>query len=205
MRHKKAGKQLSRNTGHRRALLRNIVTSLFKYEQIVTTDAKAKSLRPIAEKMITLAKRGDLHARRQALSYLQDKAVTHKLFDELKDRYMDKQGGYIRIVKKGVRKGDGAPISVVQLIPEGEEKKPVKQKPKKTKKVKAASPKPQEQPTEKAQEEKTPEPDENAGADVQTETADADTSQEDAPAGDEVSEESPSEDTKASEEEEKPT
>ena len=119
MRHKKAGKQLSRNTGHRRALLRNIVTSLFKYEQIVTTDAKAKSLRPIAEKMITLAKRGDLHARRQALSYLQDKAVTHKLFGELKDRYLDKQGGYIRIVKKGVRKGDGAPISIVQLIPKG--------------------------------------------------------------------------------------
>ena len=99
MRHKKAGKQLSRNTSHRRALLRNIVTSLFKHEQIETTDAKAKSLRPIAEKMITLAKRGDLHARRQALSYLQDKAVTHKLFDELKDRFLDRQGGYVRIVK----------------------------------------------------------------------------------------------------------
>jgi len=143
MRHKKAGKQLSRNTSHRRALLRNIVTSLFKHEQIETTDAKAKSLRPIAEKMITLAKRGDLHARRQALSYLQDKAVTHKLFDELKDRFLDRQGGYIRIVKKGVRKGDAAPISIVQLIPEGEEKKADKKKTKKPKKSKAAVPKPE--------------------------------------------------------------
>jgi len=141
MRHKKAGKQLSRNTSHRRALLRNIVTSLFKHEQIETTDAKAKSLRPIAEKMITLAKRGDLHARRQALSYLQDKAVTHKLFDELKDRFLDRQGGYVRIVKKGVRKGDAAPISIVQLVPEGEEKKADKKKAKKSKKSKSAVPK----------------------------------------------------------------
>ncbi len=205
MRHKKAGKQLSRNTSHRRALLRNIVTSLFKYEQIVTTDAKAKSLRPIAEKMITLAKRGDLHARRQALSYLQDKAVTHKLFDALKDRYLDKQGGYIRIVKKGVRKGDGAPISVVQLIPESEEKKSGKQKPKKVKKVKAAAPTPQEQATEKEQEKTTPEIDEKTTVDVETETGTADTTQEEAPAGDEVTEKSPAEDTEASEkEEEKP-
>lgn len=143
MRHKKAGKQLSRNTSHRRAMLRNIVTSLFKYEQIETTDAKAKSLKPIAEKMITLAKRGDLHARRQALSYLQDKAVTHKLFDELKDRYLDRQGGYVRIVKKGVRRGDAAPISIVQLIPEGEEKKSAKKKAKKSKKTKAVTPKPE--------------------------------------------------------------
>ncbi len=143
MRHKKAGKQLSRNTSHRRALLRNIVTSLFKHEQIETTDAKAKSLRPIAEKMITLAKRGDLHARRQALSYLQDKAVTHKLFDEMEDRFHDRQGGYIRIVKKGVRKGDAAPISIVQLIPEGEEKKADKKKAKKPKKSKSAAPKPE--------------------------------------------------------------
>jgi large subunit ribosomal protein L17 len=119
------------------------VTSLFKHEQIETTDAKAKSLRPIAEKMITLAKRGDLHARRQALSYLQDKAVTHKLFDELKDRFLDRQGGYIRIVKKGVRKGDAAPISIVQLIPEGEEKKADKKKAKTPKKSKSAVPKPE--------------------------------------------------------------
>ncbi len=116
MRHRKAGKQLGRNSSHRRALLRNMVTSLFKYEQIETTDAKAKSVRPLAEKMITLAKRGDLHARRQALAYLQDKAVTHRLFEELKDRYLDRQGGYIRIIKKGTRKGDGAPVSIIQLL-----------------------------------------------------------------------------------------
>ena len=116
MRHRKAGKQLGRNTAHRRAMLRNMVTSLFEHEQIETTDAKAKVIRPVAEKMITLAKRGDLHARRQALAYMQDKAVIHKLFDQVKDRYLDRQGGYLRIVKKGVRKGDGAPVSIVQLL-----------------------------------------------------------------------------------------
>jgi large subunit ribosomal protein L17 len=93
-----------------------MVTSLFKYEQIETTDAKAKAIRPVAEKMITLAKRGDLHSRRQALAYINEKAVTHKLFDELKNRYLEKQGGYVRIVSKGIRKGDGAPVSIVQLI-----------------------------------------------------------------------------------------
>jgi len=116
MRHRKAGKQLSRNTGHRRAMLRNMVTSLFAHEQIETTDAKAKVIRPVAEKMITLAKRGDLHARRQALAYMEDTSTVHKLFDQAKDRFLDRQGGYLRIVKKGVRKGDGAPVSIVQLV-----------------------------------------------------------------------------------------
>lgn len=116
MRHRKAGKQLSRNTGHRRAMLRNMVTSLFAHEQIETTDAKAKVIRPVAEKMITLAKRGDLHARRQALAYMEEPSVVHKLFDQAKDRFLDRQGGYLRIVKKGVRKGDGAPVSIVQLL-----------------------------------------------------------------------------------------
>ncbi len=143
MRHKKAGKQLSRNSSHRKAMLRNIVTSLFKYEQIETTDAKAKSLKPIAEKMITLAKRGDLHARRQALSYMQDKSVTHKLFDEMKERFLDKNGGYIRIIKKGVRKGDGAPVSIVQLILEDE--KSGKKKSKKRKKSKISTIDPQKE------------------------------------------------------------
>ncbi len=128
MRHRKAGKQLSRNTSHRRAMLRNMVTSLFKYEQIETTDAKAKVARPIAEKMITLAKRGDLHARRQALSYIQEKQVAHKLFDELKDRYMDRQGGYTRIVKKTYRRGDGGGVSILQLLPQDEQGKPKKPK-----------------------------------------------------------------------------
>ena len=116
MRHQKTGKKLGRNSSHRKAMYRNMVTSLFKYEQLETTDAKAKELRPIAEKMIGLAKRGDLHARRQVLAYIKDKSVTHRLFAEIKDRFLERQGGYVRIVKKGTRKGDGAPISVIQLL-----------------------------------------------------------------------------------------
>lgn len=122
MRHRKAGKKLGRDSSHRRAMMRNMVTSLFKHEQLNTTDVKAKALKPVAEKMITLAKRGDLHARRQALAYMKDKTVTHRLFEEIKDRYLDRQGGYLRIIKKGNRKGDGAPISIIQLIPKEEGK-----------------------------------------------------------------------------------
>ncbi len=123
MRHQRTGRNLGRDSSHRKALLRNMVTSLFKHEQLETTDAKAKELRSIAEKMITMAKRGDLHARRAALSYIKDKPVIHKLFDELRGRYIDRQGGYIRIIKKGIRKGDGAPISIIQLLPADEGKK----------------------------------------------------------------------------------
>ena len=126
MRHRKARKKLGRDSSHRKAILRNMVTSLFEYEQLETTDAKAKQLRTVAEKMITLAKRGDLHARRQALSYIRDKAITHRLFEEVKDHYLDRQGGYVRIIKKGNRKGDGAPISIIQLVPTDEGKKKVK-------------------------------------------------------------------------------
>jgi len=124
MRHLKAGRNLGRTSSHRLAMLRNMVTSLFKHEQLETTDAKAKELRQVAEKMITLAKRGDLHARRQALATIREKAVVYKLFDELKDRFMDRQGGYVRIVKKENRKGDGALISIIQLMvpKEGKEK-----------------------------------------------------------------------------------
>ncbi len=128
MRHRKRGRKLGRNSSHRKAMFRNMVTSLFKYEQLETTDAKAKELRPVAEKMITLAKRGDLHARRQALSYMMDKTITHKMFEELKDRYLDRQGGYVRIIKKGNRKGDGAPVSIIQLLPLDEAKKRSKKK-----------------------------------------------------------------------------
>ncbi|MBN2059121.1 MAG: 50S ribosomal protein L17 [Deltaproteobacteria bacterium] len=135
MRHQKTGKKLGRDSSHRRAMLRNMATSLFKHEQLETTEAKAKELRPVVEKMIGLAKRGDLHARRQALSFLKDKSTTHELFEELKDRYINRQGGYVRIVKKGFRKGDGAPVSIVQLLTgEGEKKK-------KKKKEKPAAPK----------------------------------------------------------------
>ena len=123
MRHQKKGRNLGRNSSHRKAMLRNMVTSLFKHDQLETTNAKAKELKPVAEKIISLAKRGDLHARRLALAYIKDKSVTHRVFDELKNRYLDRQGGYIRIVKKGIRKGDGAPISIIQLLPVDEGKK----------------------------------------------------------------------------------
>jgi len=109
-------------------MMRNMVTSLFKHEQLETTDARAKELRQVAERMITLAKRGDLHARRQALATIREKTVVHKLFDELKDRFTDRQGGYVRIVKKENRKGDGALISIIQLVVPKEEKKKGKKK-----------------------------------------------------------------------------
>jgi large subunit ribosomal protein L17 len=128
MRHLKAGRNLGRSPSHRTAMLRNMATSLFKHEQLETTDARAKELRQVVERMITLAKRGDLHARRQALATLREKAVVHKLFDELKDRFMDRQGGYVRIAKKENRKGDGALISIVQLLLKEEEKKKGKKK-----------------------------------------------------------------------------
>ena len=141
MRHRKAGRKLGRDSSHRKAMLRNMVTSLFKYEQLETTDAKAKQLRPVAEKMITLAKRGDLHARRQVLAYIRDKAISHRLFEDLRDRYLDRQGGYVRIIKKGIRKGDGAPVSVIQLLPEEEGKKKSKKKGRAPKSADAAEPK----------------------------------------------------------------
>ncbi len=136
MRHRKLGKNLSRNASHRKAMMRNMVTSLFKFERLETTDQKAKELRRVAEKMITLSKRGDLHARRQALAFIRDKAVAHKLFEELKDRYLQRQGGYVRIAKKGTRKGDGASVSVIQILPGEEEKKAEKKKEKKAPKEK---------------------------------------------------------------------
>ena len=152
MRHRKAAKKLGRESSHRRAMLRNMVTSLFKYEQLETTDAKAKQLRPVAEKIITLAKRGDLHARRQALAYITDKAITHRLFAELRERYLDRQGGYLRIIKKGNRRGDGAPISVIQLLPAEEGKKKGRKKGKAPKTAGAAEEKKKK--ASKAEEEK---------------------------------------------------
>lgn len=116
MRHKIAGRKLGRTTSHRLAMFRNMVTSLFEHERIVTTTQKAKELRPIAEKMITLAKRGDLHARRQALSYIRSKAVVDKLFTDIKDRFEDRNGGYTRILQTGVRKGDAASMAIIELV-----------------------------------------------------------------------------------------
>ena len=116
MRHRKAGRKLGRSSSHRQALLRNMVTSLLDHERIQTTDAKAKELRRFTERMITLGKRGDLHARRQALRVIRSKEVTAKLFDELADRYRERPGGYTRVMKLGQRQGDAAPMSLIELL-----------------------------------------------------------------------------------------
>ena len=129
MRHRKAGLKLNRTSSHRNAMFRNMVTSLFKHERIRTTDVKAKELRRWADNLITLAKRGDLHARRQALSSVREKDVVHKLFEEAAERYSATSGGYTRIVKLGRRRGDAAPISMIELIiPEKIKKKKKKKK-----------------------------------------------------------------------------
>lgn len=119
MRHRKASLKLSRTTSHRIAMFRNMVTSLFKHERIRTTGVKAKELRRWAEHLITLAKRGDLHARRQALAIIREKDVVHKLFDEAGEKFGNSAGGYTRIVRLGRRAGDAAPMSLVELIVPG--------------------------------------------------------------------------------------
>ena len=116
MRHKVAGWKLGRNTSHRRSLLRNLVTSLIVEERIETTVPKAKALRPLVEKMITLGKRGDLSARRQAGAYLMTKEAVTRLFDTVAPRFGDREGGYLRIVRAGWRKGDGADTAFVELL-----------------------------------------------------------------------------------------
>jgi len=116
MKHQVVGRKLGRNPSHRKAMLRNIVTSLLEHERIVTTVPKAKEVRRIADKMITLGKRGDLHARRQALSYIRTKDVVAKLFDDLSPQYADRQGGYTRIIRTGTRYGDAAPMAIVELV-----------------------------------------------------------------------------------------
>ncbi len=116
MRHGCAGRQFGRNTGHRKALLRMLVASLLKNEKIETTSAKAKEMRPLAEKMITLAKRGDLHARRQALSFIQDETVVSSLFSQIAPRFASRNGGYTRIVLTRNRPGDAAPMAVIELV-----------------------------------------------------------------------------------------
>jgi len=116
MRHRKAGVKLNRTTSHRQAMFRNMVTSLFKHDRIRTTDVKAKELRRWADHIITLAKRGDLHARRQILAIVQEKGVAHKLFEEAGKRFGAINGGYTRIIKLGRRPGDAAPVSIIELV-----------------------------------------------------------------------------------------
>ena len=116
MRHKIAGRKMDRPSGHRKAMYRNLVTDLLGYEHIVTTEAKAEEAQSLAEKMITLGKKGGLHSRRQALSFIFDITVTEKVFKELAPRYAERHGGYTRIIKLGPRLGDGAAMVRLELI-----------------------------------------------------------------------------------------
>ena len=116
MRHRNAGFKLGRNTSHRRALLRNLVTSVIVEDRVETTVAKAKAVRPHVEKMITLGKKGDLHSRRQALSFLRTDKAVKRLFDIVAPRYGDRQGGYLRIVRTGFQQGDGAEKAFIELL-----------------------------------------------------------------------------------------
>ncbi len=116
MRHGMSGRKFSRTSAHRKAMFANLTCALFKHEQIKTTLPKAKDLRPVAEKLITLGKRGDLHARRQAFAMLRDDAVVKKLFEVLGPRYKERNGGYTRVLKAGFRYGDAAPMGLIELV-----------------------------------------------------------------------------------------
>jgi large subunit ribosomal protein L17 len=142
MRHGKSGRRLGRTTSHREAMFRNLVTSFLNHEKITTTDAKAKEIRSVAEKMITLGKRGDLHALRQAASYIREKSVVTKLFSTIAPRYKDRPGGYTRIIKLGVRQGDAAPVSIIELVEEEMKPKKAPQKPARVAKAPKAAPAP---------------------------------------------------------------
>jgi len=116
MRHGKSGRKLNRTASHRKAMFANMAASLVEHEQIVTTLPKAKEIRPIVEKLVTLGKRGDLHARRRAIAAIRDIRLVAKLFDTLAPRYTSRNGGYLRIVKAGFRQGDNAPMAVVEFV-----------------------------------------------------------------------------------------
>ena len=123
MRHRMSGRKLNRTSSHRKAMFSNMAVALLKHEQIKTTLPKAKDLRPIVEKLISLGKRGRLHDRRRAFAMLRDDATTAKLFDSLADRYADRSGGYTRVIKAGYRYGDTAPMAVIELVERDEDAK----------------------------------------------------------------------------------
>jgi len=186
------GPRLGGGPAHERLLLANLAAALFTHERIQTTETKAKRLRPLAERLITFAKRGDLHARRRVLAVITDKGVVHKLFTEIAPQVEDREGGYTRIVKTGFRKGDNAPMAVIELVLEPVVKKPsakkaaaakvADEKPAKASKP-AAEEAPAEETTEDAVVEETESPAEEAAAEETTE----------APAED-VADEAPAED-----------
>jgi len=164
MRHRKASLKLNRTTSHRQAMFRNMVTSLFKHERIRTTGVKAKELRRWADHIITLAKRGDLHARRQALSIIREKDVVHKLFSEANERFGNSAGGYTRIVKLGRRAGDAAPMSLIELVvPETGVKKKTKKKAEKSAAEKKKTKVDKKAEAETKEEKKTPTREEEKG------------------------------------------
>ena len=121
MRHRTSGRKLNRTSQHRQMLFRNMAQALIKHEQIVTTLPKAKELRPVVERLITLGKRGDLHARRMVFARLRDDAMTKKLFEVLGPRYQERQGGYTRVLRAGFRYGDAAPMAVIELVDRDED------------------------------------------------------------------------------------
>lgn len=116
MRHLKQGRKLGRTSAHRKALLRNLATALLEHERIVTTEPKAKELRRVADKLVTLGKRGDLHARRQALQVVQKPDVVRKLFNDIAPRYVERKGGYTRVLRLGYRAGDAAEMAIIELV-----------------------------------------------------------------------------------------
>ena len=123
MRHQLGGRKLNRTSSHRKAMFANMACALIKHEQIFTTLPKAKDLRPVVEKLITLGKRGDLHARRQAMSMLQDQTLVAKLFSVIAERYKTRAGGYTRVLKAGFRYGDNAPMAIIELVDRDESAK----------------------------------------------------------------------------------
>ncbi|HLA40643.1 MAG TPA: 50S ribosomal protein L17 [Candidatus Glassbacteria bacterium] len=151
MRHKKKGRALNRTQSHRRSLLSNLITSLFQHERIRTTTAKAKEARPLAEKLITFAKRGDLHARRQVLRFIHDKEVVVKLFDKISARFKDRPGGYTRVLKLGNRYGDNADMAFLELVQEEAAAKEAGKRRRRSKKKPAAAAAPAQEMKETAQ------------------------------------------------------
>jgi large subunit ribosomal protein L17 len=181
------GPRLGGGPAHERLLLANLAAALFTHESIQTTETKAKRLRPLAERLITFAKRGDLHARRRVLAVITDKGVVHKLFTEIAPQVEDREGGYTRITKTGFRKGDNAPMAVIELVLEPVVKKPS---------AKKAAAKTEEKPAEAAKPAAEEAPAEESPAAEETETEVVET--EDAPAAEETAE-APAEEAAADE------
>ncbi|MFN3707685.1 50S ribosomal protein L17 [Microcella sp.] len=154
------GPRLGGGPAHERLLLANLATALFTHKRITTTETKAKRLRPLAERLITFAKRGDLHARRRVMTVIRDKSAVHELFTEIAPLVAEREGGYTRITKIGNRKGDNAPMAVIELVLE-----PVNPKPKSAKKTAAAAPVAEEAPADETVDETTEAPAEEAVAD----------------------------------------